>query len=764
MSFVPGSGASGDAVTVLALERALALPAEHGLIAFTGPPTSGKSEALARRFAALVASDKGLADGAIITAARPEGARALAARIAVLTGADVRGATLDALAFELLRAHPFDTGLALDLEAVDPLDAEEIFERAAAPLFSAEWSDWLGVDIDPEIAGLRTPDRFADAALRLIRKLREAGIDDESMLAIAKRGAASFYANPPNLTAPSLVAATKDEHRASLAVTPSELDRQRRRELDLARILARLYRAYVNELVANGCLTASDALVEGAHLLENRPAIARALRRRLRVAFVDDAQDLGPAALRFLRALFGDALDGVTVAGDTDAATQTFAGARPERIFGRAAVTVALPARSLPPQIAAVMRAIIDGHPTVALPNGSAVRVHRFADREAEAAAVAERVTALLAGGTPPGRIAIAHRSLRTLGLLENALVARDIPIAPCGDPALFTRADVLDALSLLWSAVDPFRHDWLLRVLQTPMLRLSDASVAVLCGEPANPQPALFELPEDATETDRRWDRKRDLRLGCNVVYGERDADLTPLARERLQGYRRRRERWTQWLRNSDPATAARAIVTDGGSFAARAGETPAATRLRATMLERLVALIAQYVERHPFAPLTAALAYCERIGAAESGPEIADERPDAVVVASAERMLTRRFAHVFLVDARAGSFPPYYVPDAFLFSQTYGMIPKESAGDAPAARTAKFSWYEHHAKPRAAFVREQRRLFASAMGRADESVTVTVWGRPTRGVAAPEFAAEIERLLARISSESHSGALNDW
>ena len=95
MSFAPGPGASGDAVAVLALERALALPAEHGLIAFMGPPTSGKSEALARRFAALVASDKGLADGAIVTASRPEGARALAARIAVLTGAEVRGATLD---------------------------------------------------------------------------------------------------------------------------------------------------------------------------------------------------------------------------------------------------------------------------------------------------------------------------------------------------------------------------------------------------------------------------------------------------------------------------------------------------------------------------------------------------------------------------------------------------------------------------------------------------------------------------------------------
>ena len=135
-----------------------------------------------RRFAALVAADPALARGAIVTAARDDGAHALAARIADATGIAVRGATLDALALELLRAHPFDTGLALDLELVDPLDAEEIFERAAEPLFSAEWSDWLGADVDPEIAGLRTPLRFAGAALRLIRKLRDAGIADDAFL------------------------------------------------------------------------------------------------------------------------------------------------------------------------------------------------------------------------------------------------------------------------------------------------------------------------------------------------------------------------------------------------------------------------------------------------------------------------------------------------------------------------------------------------------------------------------------------------------
>ena len=746
MTPVPGAGSD---VAVLALERAMTLPAEHGLIAFTGPPASGKTAALVRRFAALAAADGELAGAAIVTAARDDGARALAARITASTGVVVRGATLDGLALELLRAHPLATGLALDLELVDPLDAEEIFERAAAPLFSPEWSDWLGADVDPEIAGLRTPGRFAAAALRLIRKLRDSGIDDDAFLATALRGAATFYANPPNLTSPTLLSATKEEHRASLAVDATELERQRRRELDLAKILARLYRAYVDELVRRGCLTASDALVEATRLLENHPAIARALRRRLRVAFVDDAHDLSAAALRYLRALFGDALDGVTVAGDLDAATQVFAGSRPDRIFGRAATRVQLAPGSLPPQIAAVRRAIVDADPLRAIPGGDAVHVLRAADRAAEADAVAERIAALIAAGTPPGRIALVHRTLRTLATYEDALVRRDVPLALAGDPALFSRADVLDALALLWTTVDPFRHVWVLRTLQTPMLRLSDASIATLCGEPADPQPALFVLPDDEPQGDRRWDRKRDTRLGTNVVRGDRDPDLSPLARERLAAFRTRRERWLAWLRTSDVETAARAIVEDGGLLLPRTAETAARGRLRAALIARIIDVIGGYAARHPFADLAAALAYCDRLAAADWGPELVDERDDAVAVASVERVQARRFDHVFVVDARAGAFPPYYVPDAFLFSTSYGMVPKDAAGDAVAARTAKFSWYDQQAKPRAAYVREQRRLFAAALGRADVSVTVSASGRPTRGIAAPELAAEVAALL---------------
>ena len=735
----------------VALERALTLPAAHGLIAFTGPPNSGKTEALVRRFAALLAVDGTLAAGAILTASRAAGAEALAARAALVTGLPLGGATLDALAFELLRAHPLESGLALDLAPIDPLDAEEVFERAAAPLFSADWSDFLGPDVDPEIAGLRTPDRFAVAALRLIRKLRDAGIDDQAFLATALRGATTFYAQPPNLAAPALLAATKDEHRASLAVDGSELDRQRKRELDLAKILARLYRAYVDELVRRGCLTPSDALVEAARLLEAHPAIARALRTRLRVAFVDDAQDLPPAALRFLRALFGNALDGVTVAGDPDLATQTFAGSRPERIFGIAKLTVPLHGGALPPGIAVAMRAVIDADPTKTLPAGHALRVLRAATREDEARDVAAGVGELIAAGTPPARIAVLHRTLRTMEVYEDGLVDRNIAIALAGDAALLARHETLDALALLWVTADPFKHAWTLRALQTPMIRLSDASLSLLCGEPSNPQPALFALPEGDLGGDRRWDRRRDLRLATNVIDGERDADLAAVTRDRLVAFRERRAAWVAWMSAARPAAASRAIMEDGGLFVARADETAARAARRFALMERLLVLIDAESQRHPEESLGEILATLEHLAQGECGPEIEDRREDAVFVGSVERALNRRFDHVFIVDARASAFPPYYVPDAFLFSPTYGMIPKDSAGDAPAARTAKFSWYEVTAKPRAAFVKEARRLFAAALGRADKTVTVTASGRPTRGVAAPEFAAEIQALLPR-------------
>jgi superfamily I DNA/RNA helicase len=747
--------------------RAIDAAADEPLLAITGPAASGKTETLARRYVALLGRDSTLAIAAtIVTAARSDAALLLAARIDTLlpaarTGERARdgryiGCGLDRLAFDILAEHATLTGLAYDLEAIDAYEAEEIFERAIAPLFSADWSEYLGPDIDPEIPGLRAPDRFAVAVLRLIRKLRDAQISPDDFLTAAFRGATAFYGNPPNLSAPSLLLATKDEHRSALAVGSAERDRQRRRELDLAKIITKVYRSYLDELVAHGCLTASDAIAEATRLLDEHPAIARAYRQRFRIALVDDAHDLPTGEFRLLQAIFGKTLRGVTVAGDPDAATHTFAGARPERVFGAAAVTLALQANyRVPQQVAAVARALLDPQASRAIPAGDAVRVYRAATTLDEAAFVADSVAALLAAGTPPAHIAVLHRSLRTLTPYEDAIVDRDIPIALVGDAALFDRHDTLDALGLLWSTVDPFAHDWLLRVLQLPLLAFADATLATLCGEPASPQALLFDLPlQEETDGARRWDRRRDLRLGTNVVRGDRDADLEPDARERLTAFRARRAVWQHFARTAGVAAAANAIVTDGGMYERRPNETSARARRRGAVVGALLDTLARYAERNPGADLGAALTYCGRIARGASGPPLADSARDAVVVAAIDRVKARRFDHVFVVDVRAGSFPPYYVPDAFLFSPTWGMIPKDSVGEAVTARTAKFTWYAHQVKLRENYSREDRRALAVALARADIRATVSASGRPTRGVAAPELLGELQALRPALAT----------
>lgn len=121
-------------------------------------------------------------------------------------------------------------------------------------------------------------------------------------------------------------------------------------------------------------------------------------------------------------------------------------------------------------------------------------------------------------------------------------------------------------------------------------------------------------------------------------------------------------------------------------------------------------------------------------------------DERSGAVRICSIDAVRGREFDHVIIPGARAGSFPRWYVPEAFLYSPSLGMIAKENVGEARAARTAKFTYYMFRTKAREAYNREERRAFVYAMRRARKSVLVTACEKPTRGLTAPEFLAELQ------------------
>ena len=716
-------------------------------LTIVGAAGTGKTYALVRR--AIRAASAG---PVLLLAPSDGGVRrartALAEALRDDAAAGVRCASFGEIAFEIVCGARADA-----VDEIDDARASQHFERAGAELFALEWTEFVGAQIDPEITGLRAPERFSAAAFRLIRKLRAALVSPEAFRTAALKGATNFYGKPPNFAAADLIMETPAKYRDSLRVSAAELERQRGREIDLAKILAHLYASYVETLVTNGCLTATDAVYEAVAFLRDGPAAARAVAARYGGAFVDDAQDLTAAQLALLEAIFGAPLRNVTLAGDAAQATRGFAtGARGADALARTSRTVTLvrPRRCEPAIERAALLALDPQALREPLAPGVArdtVRLYRASDLRDEARYVASEIRGLIAAGLAPERITVVTRNLRCAHGFADALLARDVPVDVAGAASLYEFPVVQDALSALWAAVDPFRHDRLLRNFEAPWLRLCDASIATLCGDAADPQPLLFPLPEgDGEERAARWDGRRALRLGRNLTRGDVDAELPADARARVVAFRAARERWEAVSRTLPLGELVRLVLAE--TVLAVAGDD-ARGRFERHAIARLIDDVDAFEARRPLGTLDDFLAHAETIAETEADLlAIAPRDPQAVRLLDVEAAKGETFDAVFLVDVRAGAWPRYYVPDAFLFSPSTGMIPKDNVGDASAARTAKFTYAMFRQKFREKYNLEERRAFYTAATRARKILSVSASGRPTRGVSAPEIFEELRRL----------------
>ncbi len=730
---VAGATMDLDAEQTAALE----LPAMGGTLAITGAAGTGKTFALVRR--ALRIAAESAPQAIFLTAPSDAGVARLRALLAARNPRHtVLCASFASVALEVLRGA---AGEAAEIESIDDVRASRHFESAGAELFSLEWTELVSAEIDPEITGLRSPERFSAAAFRLIRKLRASLISPDDFKTFGLRGAAAFYGKPPNFASADLLLETPAKYRDSLRVTPEELERQRLREIDLVKILTRLYVSYVETLVAHGCLTPTDAVYEAARSLRDDAGARATAATRFAAILIDDAQDLTLGQLTLAEGLARDDLANVTLAGDEAQSTRGFAaGARGGEIMRRAARRI-------------VLTASHGAEPALALlasrPVPDTFALYRADTMREEAHYVASEVTRLIASGVPTSQIAVVTRNLRCAHTYIDALLARDVPLDAYGAASLYDFPAVRDALGALWSAVDPFRHDYLLRTLQSPWMRLSDASLAVLCADTTDPQPVLFELPDDDAEAagTRRWDRRRSLRLGRNVTRGDVDSDLPGDARERLVAFRNARTRYEIAARTLEPASLAR-LILDDTLLATIAGD--ARGRFTRGLVARLQAEIDAFFAREPLGSLEDFLLDAELVAASED--DLLSLTPacgmrDVVRVLDVEAAKGESFAAAFVVDVRAGAWPRYYVPEAFLFMPSAGMIPKENVGDARAARTAKFTYASFRYKLREKYNAEERRALYCALTRARDYVSISASGRATRGASTPEILEELRR-----------------
>lgn len=670
----------------------------EGCFAILGAPATGKSAALAQRIARARRIDPAC-DPLILGSPRE----------------------LHAYAAALLE----ETGSSVTL--IDDVEAELLFRDACAPLFELRWPEFAENQLDPEVPGLRTPARFLQSAFRLIRRLRDAGIEPSSFFTQSLHGATEFYANPPNFADPSLLLATKNNYHDSLDVKPDELQRQYRRELDLAKILAKLYTSYIEMVNATRRMTGRDAVLAAGRRLREKHELAMLLRRRHRFAFVDEAQDLNDAELALLAAIFGESLSGVTLCGDPASAISVALRTAPEATFDRSSDRAKLREVRRNPH----------------------KEVFRATTAREEAGFIAERVAQWLRAGTPPQEVAVLFRSVQCVEVYENALLERGIPVAIAGDANVFADRRALDALALLWNVYDPFRHEWLLRTLAGHSLGLSDASIEALCGEPPDPQRPLFTFDDEPAPTVRssRWNPKRDLRLGWNVIRGERDDALGEEGARRVRAFRAQRETWLEAMHAEPFEAFARRVWREG---LAREGSLGSArARAQQLALRRLLDRLTEFLAQRPEASLVDILDYAE--SRAESdletcvAPPVEGDGDGFVQMMSVDAAQGREFERVAIANVRPGAFPLWYAPEAFLFSPRLGMIPKENAGEAKAARTAKFSYYMFRTKAAQRYNDRERRALAYAMRRARTSVLVTAWGTPTRGLTAPELLQEL-------------------
>ncbi len=574
-----------------------------------------------------------------------------------------------------------------DVRLVDDVAAEALFEEAASPLLAME-QELLELQIDPEVPGLRSPERFLDSAFRLQRNLSEALLSVETFLERSLSGATEFYAKPPNFAHPELIAATKSEHRNALSVSPAELQRQYRREVDLAKLLAQLFRAYTHLLRERRLAPGRDLVAWAIERVHADAALAEKMRSRYVAPFVDDATELTMGERTLLEAIFG------TI----------------ERAESK------------------------DSYPR------PRVEVFRPETQAEEARWIAARVATLLKEGARPREIAVLLRSASVARVYEEALLDRNVPVKVAGDCNPFADRRALNAAALLWNVHDPFRHDWLLRTLEGSALALSDASLATLCGDDTQRQTLLFE--EAAPTESARRDPERGVRLGRNVTSGACDHALSPIARERIERFRAMRERWVQAQQTLAFEDFARLVWSEGLAREGAPGSARAHAQQR--VLQTLLARMSAYLAAHPGGDLGAALADAERRAESELESCDADPNEDAVLIASVEAARGRSYEHVIVANVRPGAFPRWYAADAFHFSPKLGMIPRDNVGDAPTARTAKFTYYAYKAKAREKYNTRDRRLFEHALGRARSTLSVTAWGRPTRAVSAPEFLEE--------------------
>lgn len=696
------------------------------VIAILGPPGSGKTSKLAARTTEFCA-----AGNVAVICSHASSCQAFRRALHLIGDSNSARAAVDTLAGHLMawmRGRYAPAGVSPELRLGGPAACERLLGAAAKGLVDLEWAFLRTPEINLDLPFLSRPQRFLQEAAALFRQLRRECVSADEFEACCAAGRSAFYGEDGTLARihladPQVRARVSRRGRDAIRAGDTELALQAEAERDLVRILVRLYREYVAAGQFAGELCEEDVIAHGVEWLRADAAAARELAERFEAVVVEDADDAEPGLVPVLQTLENAGLKTLALAGWEDARIDGLRGRRSVlRAFSdrlEPDAVVLLPARHVP---------------------ADRVELHRFKDEAEEINWLALAVAEVLRAGIAPHDVAILARSVDAAQLYARELSCRGLPVVGPRQ-VLEDPEGVADLLALAAVIDDPYDQEHLLRVLASPLLGLSDASLRTLC-QSALPAEQL-QLAIGTRENRRRGaDGARSTALAENVLSAKMDGALPAGIRSRLEEFRERLDAWRAKADTTTPGTTVARLAGDAGFYVRwHAAPGHRRTRLRddlARVIEAIVGL--QAVE--------GGVRLRDLVRAAQDGlvslrPALRSE--DAVACDAIVDVKGERWRHVFVAGVAHERFPRVYLPRSMAFTRKYGLVVRENAGVGP-AQTAKYAWYYAKFDAKALYIKEERRVLRYAVARADQRATVTGFGQPPAWAADHDLLAELE------------------
>jgi DNA helicase-2/ATP-dependent DNA helicase PcrA len=264
-----------------------------------------------------------------------------------------------------------------------------------------------------------------------------------------------------------------------------------RAEAEAIEVLFTIYRSYEDALHEHELRDFDDLLLEVNDALERVPEFRRSCRERFRYLIVDEFQDTNRIQLDFIRLAAAEAFGNVTVVGDAKQSIYGWRDAEIENIRTRFQ-GMRMPLTHNRRSYQGILDCATDfirrdpdfgGEPDLVATRGFGdappVSVMMAPDSRTEARSVAETIRRLHVSGRAFREIAVLSHSVRMLPReFEDELRRQGIPYVTSGGSGFFDRQEIKDVLALLRLTENPMDDGALVRILQGPIVRLSDAGM----------------------------------------------------------------------------------------------------------------------------------------------------------------------------------------------------------------------------------------------------------------------------------------------